>query len=168
MSRTTEIDADVRAVLERAVRRVCPVWLQSQREDLVQMAAIKLIRSSSDAELTDGYLWRTAYSVVVDEIRRRRRREEVGMSPSINERIVNSNELSPETMARGAEIGSVLVGCLGELNESRRRAVALYLQDHSIPEIASILEWNTKKASNAVYRGLEDLRLALRARGIEP
>lgn len=162
------IDADVRAVLVRAVWRFCPPWLSAHRDDLVQMAAVKLIRSGSDAELTDGYLWRTAYSVVVDEIRRRRRRDEVGMSPSINERIANSDELSPETIARGAEIGTVLIQCLGELSDARRRAVALYLQDHSIPEVARILGWNRKKASNAVYRGLSDLRGALRARGVEP
>lgn len=116
----------------------------------------------------DGLLRRVAYSVVVDEIRRRKRRNEVGMSPSMPDRIVNSMELSPETRARGAELGKLLVEVMATLNEDRRRAVVLYLQGHSIPDAARVLGWDTKKASNAVYRGLEQLRRRLAERGLVP
>lgn len=116
----------------------------------------------------DGLLRRVAYSVVVDEIRRRKRRNEVGMSPSMPDRIVNSMELSPETRARGAELGKLLVEVMATLNEDRRRAVVLYLQGHSIPDAARVLGWDAKKASNAVYRGLEQLRRRLAERGLVP
>ena len=161
-----EVDADTRHRMERAVGRLCPGWLSPHRDDLVQMALIKLLRSSSSHELGDAFLSRVAYSVVVDEIRRRRRRNEVGMSPSLPDRLVNSAELSPETRSHGLALGEQLVECLQSLAEARRRAVVLYLQDHTIPEIADTLGWDQKKASNAVYRGLHDLRAMLTERGL--
>ena len=88
------------------------------------------------------------------------------MSPSMPDRLVNNLELSPEVRSRGAQLGEAVIECLQELAESRRRAVVLYLQDHSVPEIAELLGWDTKKASNSVYRGLEDLREKLRERGV--
>lgn len=163
-----ELDAATRDRLVVAVRKVCPAWLREHQEDLVQMTAMKLLRSSAEIETTDSYLARVAYTVVIDEIRRRKRRQEVGMSPSMPDRIFNSGQLTPEMMARGSEVGSVLVGCLSDLNPDRRRAVTLYLQDHSVPEIAELLGWDRKRASNLVYRGLDDLRSALRKKGLSP
>jgi len=163
-----EVDGEIREKLVRYVRRVAPPWLRDQTDDLVQMAAIKLMRTASEKEWTDGFLSRVAYSVVIDEIRRKRRRNEVGMSPSMPDRIMNSADLSPETRARGTQVGQVMLECLGELKKDRRRAVALYLQDHPVPEIAERLDCDRKRASNLVYRGLADLRTALKARGLEP
>lgn len=163
-----EVDAEVRAQLVRYVGRVCPAWLSPHREDLVQMAAVKLMRTASDKEWTDGFLSRVAYSVVIDEIRRKRRRNEVGMSPSMPERIMNSGDLSPETQVRGSQVGEALLECVATLKESRRRAVTLYLQDHPVPEIAERMGCDRKRASNLLYRGLEDLREALRSRGLAP
>lgn len=162
------IDAETRAQMVACMRRVCPTWLADQRDDLVQMACVKLMRSKSEAELNPAYLSRVAYTVVIDEVRRRQRRQEVGMSPSLPDRIANSAELSPETRARGTQVGRVLVECLQELGDDRRQAVALYLQDHGVPEIARILDCDRKRASNLVYRGMSDLRAELRARGVEP
>ena len=164
----TDIDAEARAQLDRAVSRVCPPWLREYRDDLVQMSAMKILRTQGETDMSASYLYRVAYSVVIDEIRRRRRRQEVGMSPSMPDRIANSGELSPETRAHGATLGLQLTDCIGLLSLDRRRAVTLYLQDHSIPEIAQILSWDRKKASNAVYRGLSDLRVHLGERGIAP
>jgi RNA polymerase sigma-70 factor (ECF subfamily) len=161
-----DIDADTRARIDRAVGRLVPGWLSPHRDDLVQMCVVKLLKTRSTAELSDAFLSRVAYSVIVDEIRRRRRRNEVGMSPSLPDRLAGSNDISPETRSHGAALGEQLVECLQLLVEARRRAVVLYLQDHTIPEIAELLGWDTKKASNSVYRGLEDLRAALAARGL--
>jgi DNA-directed RNA polymerase specialized sigma24 family protein len=152
----------------RAVDRVAPGWMADQRDDLVQMAVIKLMRSAQEPPFGDPLLRRVAYTVVVDEVRRRKRRAEVGMSPSLPDRIVNSGELSPEVRAQGVELAGVLVACLQTLAPERRRAVTLWLQDHGIPEIAQLLRWDRKKAANLVYRGLADLREVLRERGLPP
>ncbi|MEZ4239628.1 MAG: sigma-70 family RNA polymerase sigma factor [Myxococcota bacterium] len=162
------IDADLRDKLSLQVRRVCPRWLREQQEDLVQTAMVKLIRTTSDRAFDLGFLRRVAYSVVVDEIRRQRCRSETAMSPSLPDRIASSADLSPETVARGAEIGEELLAALETLSVDRRRAVTLYLQDHAVPDVASLLGCDRKRASNLVYRGLADLRDALRARGVVP
>jgi len=164
---TVSLDVETMVKLKRFVGRISPGWLADQREDLTQMAAIKILRSGR-TDLPNGLLYRIAYSVVIDEIRRWRRRNEVGMSPSMPDRLANSDELTPETRTRGAEIGAILVSSLAELNDDRRRAVTLYLQSHSIPEISRILGCNRKRASNLVYRGLEDLRSELLMRGLTP
>ena len=163
-----EVNSEIRAKLLSYVRRVSPVWLADHRDDLAQMAAIKLMRTASDKEWTDGFLSRVAYSVVIDEIRRRRRRNEVGMSPSMPDRLANSLDVGPEVSARGAEVGQAMLDCLSLLSTDRKRAVTLYLQDHPVPEIADRMACDRKRASNLVYRGLEDLRSELKKRGFEP
>lgn len=166
---STEVfDAELRRRLSRLVSRVCPPWMRDHEDDLVQMALMRLLRSDQEPPWGRALLSRVSYTVVVDEIRRRRRRREVGMSPSMPGRLVNSSEISPETRARGAELGAVLVECLGELLASRRAPVVLYLQGHTVPEIACRLQARPASVRNLVYRGLEDLREALRRRGIEP
>ena len=64
-------------------------------------------------------------------------------------------------------LAAVIVS-LQELSEDRRRAVTLYLQGHSIPEAARILEWDVKRTENLVYRGLADLRTCLLRKGHRP
>lgn len=165
---TRAVDDVTRTRLMAAVRRVCPEWLRDQQDDLVQMTAMKLIRSNAESDWSDTYLSRVAYTVVVDEMRRRKRRREVGMSPSLPHRMRDSDNLSPEASARGSELGDGLLDCLAELPEEKQLAVTLYLQDHTVPEIADHLGWDRKRVSNLVYRGLDDLRSALRRRGLEP
>jgi RNA polymerase sigma factor (sigma-70 family) len=160
------IDAETRERLLRAVVRVAPRWMADLHDDLVQMSAVKILRGRGESPMTDAWLRRVAYTVVVDELRRRKRRAEIGMSPSMPDRIVDSGDISPEIRAQGGQLGGVLLDCLQRLGLDRRRAVTLYLQDHGIPEIAALLGWDRKKASNCVYRGLEDLRGHLTERGL--
>jgi RNA polymerase sigma factor (sigma-70 family) len=162
------IDAEVRRQLVRAVRSYCPPWMADQHDDLVQMSAMRILRATGVHDLAPAYLRRVAYTVVIDEIRRRRRSGEVGMSPSMPDRIARSGSLSPESRVRGVELGARLVDCLAELSADRRAAVALYLQSHTVPEISVMLDCDPKRAANLVYRGLADLRAALVRQGIEP
>ena len=161
-----EIDAEVRETLVLMVRRVCPRWMADDLDDLVQMAAMRLLRSESDAELTPAYLSRVAYSAVIDEIRRRKRRNEIDATPSLIDRVADEVQPSPERLANASQLADTLLQCLELQVPARRQALALYLQGHTIPEIAELLDWDFKKAANAVYRGLPDLRVALADRGI--
>ncbi len=129
-------------VLRRCVDRLCPHWSVGQRDELVSRASAKLL--SEHNEVVDGrprLLRRTAYSVVVGEIRRRRRRCDTGLSAS--------------------RPGNPIVQCLTALEPDRRRAVTLYLQTHRVPEIASLMRCDLERASNLVKWGLTDLRKAL-------
>lgn len=163
----TELDAEIRDRLAKAVRRVCPDWMRDEEDDLVQMSVMRLLRKGMPERITGAYLSKVAYSAVIDEIRRKKRRQEVGMTPSVDERMADSKLLGPEQLANAGQVGEVLLEVLGTLVPDRRRAVTLYLQGNPVPEIAEFLGWPRKKASNAVYRGLDDMRARLRERGVE-
>ena len=163
--------ADLKLRLERAARRVAPSWLRDQTDDLVQMALVKIMRSKKveDAtEMNESFLYRVMHSVIVDEIRRHKRRQESPLDPAHPDPVEPNIHCDPEAMAGGQQIGTVIVECLALLLPDRRRAVTMYLQGHSVPETGERLGYSAKKAENLVYRGLSDLRGHLRDRGMEP
>ena len=152
----------------RAVRTICPRWLVDQADDLAQIAISRLLdrlrATEGRLELTPAYLYRIAYSVMIDEIRRRRRRsQEIPLEPDLPAR---SLEEDPEHRALGREVRDTIVKCLAALVRPRRRAVTLHLLGHSVAEISRLLECGHKQAENLVYRGVGNLRDCLRSRGV--
>jgi RNA polymerase sigma-70 factor (ECF subfamily) len=161
--------------LTRAVARVCPTWLAAQRDDLVQTAVMRVIQrfqrheptNEGVAPYTSSYLYKVAHSVLVDEIRRVRRRQETDLDgQGVDQLPVTTAD--PVRMAESAEIGQGIRCCLAQMKLERRLAVTLYLQGHTVPEAARILDWPHKRTENLVYRGLADLRACLTCKGIEP
>jgi RNA polymerase sigma-70 factor (ECF subfamily) len=75
---------------------------------------------------------------------------------------------NPERSAAAEEIGRGIRDCLAAMKRERRLAVALHLQGHRIAEAARLLDCDEKRAENLVYRGLDDLRRCLAAKGFEP
>src|SRR3954447_14270829 len=69
--------------LVRAVDRVCPRWMADRADDLVQVALMRVMeiqrKKEGTAELSGFYLKKVAYSAMIDEIRRLRRRQEVSL-----------------------------------------------------------------------------------------
>jgi RNA polymerase sigma-70 factor (ECF subfamily) len=165
----------LRQDLTRAVARVCPAWLTAQRDDLVQAAVMRVIRrfqgrgvaSEGVAPFTSSYLHKVARSVLVDEIRRVRRRQETDLDGQGADHVPVTTA-DPERMVASVEIGQGIRCCLTKLKQERRLAVTLYLQGHTVAEAARILDWSPKRTENLVYRGLADLRDCLTCRGIEP
>lgn len=120
-----------------------------------------------DAPFTSSYLHKVAYSVLVDEIRRVTRRQETGLDDEAVERTAVVDP-DPEKVTASREIGLGIQECLSRLNKDRRLAVTLYLQGHSVPDAARVLEWPAKRTENLVYRGLADLRECLSTKGLRP
>lgn len=143
----------IRQVLIRAVERHCPPALGAHREDLVQMALVRLLERPP-GEGTGGrgasYLWRVAYTVVIDEIRRFRRQQRQAEQLAQGDR-----------GTAGPEARSELLDCLAGLQDRRRTAVTLHLQGFRTAEVATALGWTEKQAENLIYRGLADLRACL-------
>ncbi|HEX3130741.1 MAG TPA: RNA polymerase sigma factor [Thermoanaerobaculia bacterium] len=166
----------IRGELVRAVTRVCPPWLASRSEDLVQVALLRVLevhrRSEGNAQLSSSYLRKVAYSALIDEIRRWRRRKEVPLEPEgegidpAAERATGNPD--PEERSGGREVGDAIRDCLGRMVAPRRSAVVLHLQGHSVPEIGRLMGWDGKKADNLVYRGMNDLRECLGSKGVRP
>lgn len=165
----------LRLELERALRRLCPAWLQDRREDLVQAALLRLFENWQQAlatgeksrELAASYLWRVASNALIDEIRRHRRRPEVELDDGVAATLPAPGQDLAEALANRT-IGLALRECLQGLVDTRRLAVTLHLQGFAVAEAAAQLAWDTKKVYNAVHRGLADLRDCLKGKGIEP
>jgi RNA polymerase sigma-70 factor (ECF subfamily) len=122
-----------------------------------------------DRSLATSYLYRVAHSALVDEIRRvRRRREEDLNDEEIDARPLTRQGPDPERLAASHEVGRGIQECLSRMNRDRRLAVTLYLQGHTVPEAARVLDWSGKRTENLVYRGLADLRECLMAKGMRP
>jgi RNA polymerase sigma-70 factor (ECF subfamily) len=165
----------LRQDLARAVARICPLWLASQREDLVQAAVMRVMQvvgaraggGEGNAPVSTSYLYKAAHSALVDEIRRVRRRRETELEEEVSEPVAVETT-NPERAAASREIGEGVEECLTRLVADRRLAVTLYLQGHSVPESARVLGWPAKRTENLVYRGLADLRDCLTSKGLRP
>lgn len=161
--------------LRRAVARLCPAWLSGQRDDLVQAAAMRVMQilgtpaaeGEGNRALGPSYLYKVAHSALVDEIRRVRRRGEADLDDKDVAAVAVTRQ-DPERIASSREIGLGIQDCLSRMSRDRRLAVTLYLQGHSVPEAARVLDWPAKRTENLVYRGLTDLRECLMRKGMRP
>ncbi len=159
---------ELRRDLVRAVRRVCPRSLAADAEDLVQEAFIRLLRArklGSESTLSPAYLKKVAYSAVIDEIRRRRRR--VAVDPVTDDTLESAAE-DRAVAAPDTSLGNAMELCLQRLEPDRKRAVTLHLLGYSGSEIAHILGCNMKRADNLTHRGLAQLREYLHDMGLSP
>jgi RNA polymerase sigma-70 factor (ECF subfamily) len=165
------------ATMARGVRRQCPAWLSGQAEDIAQAALIKVMaverRAEEERPLSSFDLHRAAHSALVDEIRRRKRRPEIALGGAMEPggqgpRFEPRAQGDPERRASFRELGTAVRDCLLGANRDRRLAVTLYLQGHSLPEVARLLGWGAKRTDNLVSRGLADLRQSLMGKRHKP
>lgn len=163
----------LRTRLEKAVAKVCPLWMGPQADDLVQISMLRVLdivaKSEEERSFNASYLYRVAYSALVDELRRVRWRREVPLESGPEEQApLGASTANPEDRAAGREVGDEINACLHTLIDARRRAVVLYLHGHSASESAMLLRHGVKQVRNWVYRGLTDLRACLAKKGIHP
>jgi RNA polymerase sigma-70 factor, ECF subfamily len=151
--------------LRAAVARACPSDLASLREDLVQVALVRVLEHEQPEQnrvRTASYLWRVAFSVIADEFRRRRSEEQKSRRSMVGEAATQAGATPP------AELGVGIRDCVGRLAEPRRLAVMLHLEGFRAEEASRVLHWGVKKVQNLTYRGLADLRLCLEQKGLAP
>jgi RNA polymerase sigma factor (sigma-70 family) len=120
------------------------------------------------AALASSYVYRTATSVALDMIRRRRSKREAMSDPIHLVSDPADRETGAEDRMDLQELGGVIAEALAELPTSRRGPVRMYLDGYDKEEIAAVLGWTEPKTRNLLYRGLADLRDALARRGVGP
>ena len=150
--------------LRAAVARACPSDLGALREDLVQTAVVRVLehegRDEQNRVRTASYLWRVAFTVIADELRRRRAEE------LRSRRSTGGEDSSQHGAVPLPELGLGIRTCLGRLAEPRRMVVLLHLQGFRAEETSRTRHWDLKRVQNLVYRGLADLRRCLQTRGL--
>jgi RNA polymerase sigma-70 factor (ECF subfamily) len=160
-------------LLRRAGRR--RGLAEQELDELLQDVRIRLWRALQTGEkistVSASYAYRTAQTAAVDLIRRRRGKRETPLpafadaAPAGATPVVAAPQL--EQMSR-QEVAQRLDDALGELAQSRRVPVRMYLAGYPREEIAQLLGWTEAKTRNLLYRGLADLRSQLTAWGIGP
>jgi RNA polymerase sigma factor (sigma-70 family) len=148
---------ELRATLARVVGRICPSWMAGQKDDLVQTACLRIVKKVSGTEelssIGTSYLWRVAHSVLMDELRRRRRHPEAELNPTMQTEPA-ATEPTPEGMSAGSELSAAIAAGLKTLNDARRWAVLLYLYGFSLKDSAGMMGWTAKRVDNQRYQGL--------------
>jgi RNA polymerase sigma factor (sigma-70 family) len=164
------------ALLRQLIARHCPGHIGVQIADIEQEARLRLWKAlQREKELADpaSYIYRVAVTTTIDAVRRviARREEQLNLQDDDDEHapanLAADAMHQPDAVTERRELMSTIAAAIASLAENRRRAVELHLQGLSLSEIADLLRWSEGKARNLVYRGLEDLREALRREGID-
>lgn len=162
------------ALLHSLISRNCPRDLGLQVSDIEQDARVRLWRVlEREKELRDpaSYIYRVAASATIDAVRRVTSRREdqlpVEDSDEAHASFAADPVHSPDAMTERKEVMEKIAAAVASLPERRRRAVELHLQGLTLHEIGELLGWTEAKARNLVYRGLAELRDALRREGID-
>jgi len=141
-------------------------------DELAQEVRVRLWGALSTDERIDAvspsYLYRAATTAAIDIVRRRRsaRGDSLDLADDAE---VSARQASktPERDASLRELGERIEEALLSITTSRRPVVRMYLAGYGTTEIGEMMGWTEAKARNLVYRGLADLRLRLRAMGID-
>lgn len=145
-------------------------------DEVLQEVRIRLWRASAALgkleTLSPSYVYRAAASAAIDLLRRRRARREERMDddPAAGPARTTSTPTGRPTddALLAGETAQAIEACLLELVPSRRAVVRMYLKGYDREEVAALLGWSEAKTRNLLYRGLDDLRRRLLARGIHP
>jgi len=148
--------------------------MADRADDLVQVALMRVMeiqrKKEGAAELSPFYLKKTAYSAMIDEIRRLRRRQEVSLAGGSDEEEPVAYDPAapapdPERASAGREIGRAIRDCLGAHGGATPPRRHPQPPGHSVPEIGNLMGWTGKKAENLVYRGWPTCAAASATRG---
>jgi RNA polymerase sigma factor (sigma-70 family) len=176
-----QIVSEYGRLIRSVVRKVCRARPVIDVEDVEQEVRLKLWKVLSNRTEIDhfpSYVYRVAYSVAIDQLRRVDVRPEdqffAGESDDAGnaetgelERVPADSRVAPDRLAACREAAAVVGAEVERLSDKRRQAVKLYLLGMNHVEISTTTGWSESVARNHLYRGLADLREALAARGIE-
>ena len=141
-------------------------------DEVLQEVRIRVWRAGRAAAaietLTSSYVYRAAASAAIDMLRRRRARREERTEGEAQLDALAAPVMAPDDAVISAETMRAIDSALGEIAGNRRAVVRMYLKGYAREEIAELLGWSEAKTRNLLYRGLEDLRHRLIARGIRP
>lgn len=138
-------------------------------DEIVQDVRIRLWQAlSGPREIANlaAYLRTTVVSVVIDALRRRTARREDPLE-SMTEPVDARTGEDPAQRADRAQRVADARAAIAALPERRRVPAQLLLQGFTTREIALMQGSTEATVRNLAYRGVEEVRAALRERGIE-
>ena len=138
-------------------------------DDLVQEVRIRVwtvYSGDRNSRLKTSYYYKVVNSAIIDSLRSHRgtlahsvRSESDGGEdePALIERI-GGEEQGPDSVFDEQRRKTRLLEAIRQLPADRRRAVTLFLQGFTVPEIAELLGCDRNRAHNLAYRGVRALK----------
>ncbi len=138
-------------------------------DEAIQDVRIRLwnaLSSEREVEHLASYLRRTVVSVVIDALRRRQARREETLD-AVDVAVVAGPIHAPERSADRAQRLRLASAAIAGLPERRRVPAQLLLQGFTTLEIGVMLGTTEATARNLAYRGVEEIREAMRVAGAD-
>lgn len=141
-------------------------------DDLVQEVRIRVwtvCSGDTNSRFKTSYYYRVVNSAIIDCLRAHRgtlshsvRSENEGEDdePALIERI-GGEEPGPDSVLDEQQRKNRLLAAIRQLPAERRRAVTLFLQGFSVPEIAELFGCDRNRAHNLTYRGVRALKASM-------
>jgi len=155
-----------------AVLRYRPRDAALGTDDLVQEVRIRVwdvYSSDRNSGFRASYYYRVVNSAIVDCLRAHRgtlphasRAEDDDGAGGELERI-ESGTRTPDAEFERRRRSRALTAALEQLAPDRARAVRLYLQGFTVPQIAELLKCEPDRAHNLTYRGIRALKQQMKA-----
>jgi RNA polymerase sigma-70 factor (ECF subfamily) len=133
-------------------------------EDIMQDVRIKIWKLVQDERVIfshASYLKKIISTSVVDQLRKCRRQDSL-FRHERQRHIAELRHSYSQNAAATAIFENTLGKAVERLIDSRRQVVKLYLLSFNIQEISSYFNWSVDRTRNLLYRGLADLRNALK------
>ncbi len=138
-------------------------------DDVFQEVRIKIWKLLNDEKKIvnySSYIRKIVDSSVIDHIRKMRR--ERGLILQQKHKTISEWKSTYETdIIYDRNLKKMVSETVDSLLESRCKVVKLYLLNLTIEEIATLFKWSRDKTRNLLYRGLADLKKALKEKNIE-
>lgn len=139
------------------------------QDDLLQNIYIRIFKvfEKNDKKITafKSYISRIVDSVVIDTIKSKRKETEA--LKELNHNLVDIQGHSfGKSQSQSDGLKEILLSSLGELKESQRYVISMYLSGMDLDEMAELRKWTLGKTKNLYYRGLKDLKRRLEIKGV--
>jgi len=112
----------------------------------------------------ESYIYRIVNSVVIDAIKKARKE-----GAALRRLGRDSYEPQNASGSRGddcnAKLRTEVLSSVKKLKPSRRKVIGLYFAGMTLDEITALMNWKRSRTNNLFYRGLEDLKRMLAAKG---
>jgi len=163
-------------LIRAAIRKTCPRIEKLDMDDIEQEVKISIWKEirKSEKEIRNlgSYIWRVTYTTTSKVMKRltEHRKELINVqdeSQPAEEAFRTPDTSGPDYHYQNEELLRIARESVDTLIDSRRQVVRLYLTGMSADEITEYFGWSDGKARNLLSRGLADLRLKLREKGIE-
>jgi RNA polymerase sigma factor (sigma-70 family) len=176
MHRDKNEEDELRKILDRfsSLIRIHIIKFNPQRfgldpDDISQEIRIKiwrLLQHEKNIMNYPSYIKKIVNSSVIDLLRKRKRDDRIVLT----EKQMKVSEIKkdyPAAFSLEEELRDTVARAVESLIESRRKVVRLYLLDMTIEEISAFYKWTSNKTRNLLYRGLADLKRALKEKEID-